>query len=249
MTGGMTVRLKRLWLLLMASAALFAIWSLVGVLADLAAFRGRVWVETWSHQATIAQSEGQTFSPRQHDWDEARRYAEWSVRLAPLNADYLEGLARIHEARHIMAGLGATEARADREKAAMLYRHSIALRPTWPYAHAALAYTLLRLGDKDQEMEQALSDAARLGPWEPAVMEAVIDIGLDAWFRISPSARQVVSDTLLRSQSWNAGVMGQRHADRVWARVEVHHKQALACARLSMRDERNRERCDPANWK
>lgn len=248
MTGGMTVRRRRLWLLLMASAVLFAIWSLVGVAADLAAFRGRAWVETWSHQTAVAQSEGRAFSPRQHDWEEARRYAEWSVRLSPFNADYLEGLARIHEARYITAGLGDPEARADREKAASLYRLAIELRPTWPYTHAALAYTLLRLG-KDQEMEQALSDAARLGPWEPAVMEAVVDVGLDAWYRISPSTRQVVSDTLWRSQSWNAGAMGQRHADRVWARVEVHHKQALACARLSMRDERNRERCDPANWK
>ncbi|HCT40378.1 MAG TPA: hypothetical protein DF427_04215 [Moraxellaceae bacterium] len=248
MTGGVTARRRWLWLLLMAGAVLFAIWSLVGVVADLAAFRGRAWVETWSHQTAVAQSEGRAFLPRQHDWEEARRYAEWSVRLSPFNADYLEGLARIHEARYITTGLGNPEARADREKAASLYRQSIELRPTWPYTHAALAYTLLRLG-KDQEMEQALLDAARLGPWEPAVMEAVVDVGLDAWHRISPSARLVVSDTLWRSQSWDAGVMGQRHADRVWVMVEIHRKQALACAGLSMRDERNRKRCDPANWK
>jgi single-stranded DNA-binding protein len=80
-------------------------------------------------------------------------------------------------------------------------------------------------------------------------MEAVVDIGLDGWYRISPASRKVVSETLLRSQSWMAGEMGRQHADRVWARVEAHRKQALVCAMLPMKDERNRQRCNAATWK
>lgn len=240
---------NRLWLLPAMLLLVFAAWSLVGVVADLAAFRGKAWVETWSFQAIQAQARGEAYSPLESDWQEARNFGEWSVRLSPLNADYREGLAGIYETHYIMAPPGAPQARPDRERAVGLYRDSIALRPDWPYAHAALAYALLRLGNHDQEMERALTDAARLGPWEPQVMEAVVDVGLDTWYRISPAMREVVSDTVLRSQSWKAGTAGQAHADRVWGRVEIHHKQALACARLPMQDERIRTRCNPANWK
>lgn len=239
---------RNLWWLALVMAGLFAIWSLLGVIADIAAFRGKAWVEAWSHQAVQAQARGQLFSPLDEDWQEARALATLSVRLSPLNADYREGLARIHEARFMMAGLGAAEARKDREKAVALYRDSIALRPSWPYAHAALAYALWRAGGLQAEVEVALADAARLGPWEPQVMEAIIDVGLDAWYVLTPSARRVVSDAILRSQSWRAGDLGQRHADRAWAIVRTHRKQALACAMLPQREERIRSRCNPSGW-
>lgn len=239
---------RNLWWLAFAMAGLFAIWSLLGVIADIAAFRGKVWVETWGHQAAQAQARGQSFAPLDEDWQEARSLAALSVRFSPFNADYREGLARIHEARFMMAGLGAAEAREDREKAVALYRESIALRPSWPYAHAALAYALWRAGASHAEVEVALADAARLGPWEPQVMEAIIDVGLDAWYVLTPSARQVVSDAILRSQSWRAGDLGLRHADRAWTIVSTHRKQALACAVLPQSEERIRLRCNPSSW-
>lgn len=228
---------------------IFALWSLTGLIADIAAFRAGAWVEAWTFQMVSTSSPDASFAPRDSEWQEARALAGLAVRLAPLNADYRERLARVHEARFLMAPPGAVEARQEREKAIAQYRESIRLRPTWPYAHAALAYALVRAGGHDGEVERALASAARLGPWEPQVMEAIVDIGLDGWYWISPPTREVVSATLLRSQSWKAGDAGQRHADRVWARVEAHHKQALACTMLGMRDERNRQRCNPANWK
>lgn len=239
---------RKLWWLALAMTLLFAGWSLLGVAGDIAAFRAKAWVEAWSHQAGQAQARGAMFRPREADWQGARELAALSVRLSPFNADYREGLARIHEARFMMSGLGAEEARTDREKAVVLYREAIALRPSWPYTHAALAYALWRVAGPLPEVEAALADAARLGPWEPQVMEAVIDVGLDAWYVLSPSARQVVSDTILRSQSWRAGSLGQRHADRAWAIIRTHRKQALACAVLPQRDERIRSRCNPATW-
>lgn len=237
------------WMVATFAAVAFAGWSLIGVIADVAAFRAGAWVEAWSFQLVQAQARQELFSPRDADWLEARELGSLAVRLSPMNADYREGLARVHEARFLMVPPGAPEARQEREKAIAEYRESIRLRPTWPYAHAALAYALVRAGGHDAEVETVLADAARLGPWEPQVMEAIVDVGLDGWYWISPASRKVVSDTLLRSQSWKAGATGQRHADRVWARVEAHHKQALVCAMLPMRDERNRQRCNPVNWK
>jgi hypothetical protein len=230
-------------------AIFFAGWSLTGVLADIAAFRAGAWVEAWSFQMVQAQARQTVFVPPEADWQEAEGLGQLAVRLSPLNADYHEKLARVYEARFMMLPPGTPEAKAVREKAVIEYREAIRLRPTWPYAHSALAYALVRTGGHDLEVETALAEASRLGPWEPQVMEAVVDIGLDGWYRISPASRKVVSETLLRSQSWMAGEMGRQHADRVWARVEAHRKQALVCAMLPMKDERNRQRCNAATWK
>ncbi len=239
---------RRLWWLALIVLVLFAVWSLFGVVADVAAFRGKAWVETWGHQAVQAQSRGQLFFPQEADWEEAHSLAALAVTLSPFNADYREGLARIHEARWLMAAPGQPEAREDRERAVALYREAIALRPTWPYAHAALVYALARAGGREAEMEAAMLEAARLGPWEPQVMDAIIDVGLDGWYRLTPSARQVVVEVILRSQSWRAGALGQRHADRAWAIIRTHRKQVLACAMLPQREERIRSHCDPATW-
>jgi hypothetical protein len=237
------------WRAMAALVVVFAVWSLSGMVADIAAFRAGAWVEAWSHQLAQTQSRQSSFSLQDADWQEAHGLAMLAVRLAPMNADYREGLARVHEMRFITAPIGMPEAKAEREMAIAAYQDSIRLRPTWPYAYAALAYALVRAGGHEAEVESALAEAARLGPWEPQVMEAIVDIGLDGWYRISPASRKVVSDTLLRSQSWQAGESGHRHADRVWARVEAHHKQALACAMLPMKDARNQQRCNPINWK
>lgn len=229
-------------------AALFAVWSLLGVVADVSAFRARAWVDTWVHQAIQAQSKGEFFQPGSEDWQQAQHLGELSVSLAPFNADYREVLGRVHEARFIMAPLGDSGARPDRERAAALYRQSIALRPTWPYPHAGLAYVLYRAGGHNTEVERALAEAARLGPWEPAVMEAILDIGFDGWYQLTPAARQVVTAASVRSQSWAAGRAGEAHADRAWAIVARYHKQALVCSQLPLREERNRQRCNPASW-
>lgn len=236
------------WMLGVSLAVLFTIWSLLGLIADVSAFRAKAWVDTWIHQAIRAQSKGELFQPLPEDWQQAQRLAELSITLAPFNAEYREVLGRVHEARFIMAPLGDSGARPDRERAAALYRQSIKLRPTWPYPHAGLAYALYRAGGHDAEVERALAEAARLGPWEPAVMEAILDIGFDGWYLLTPAARQMVMATATRSQSWRAGRAGEGHADRAWAIVARHRKQALVCSLLPLREERNRQRCNPAGW-
>jgi protein-tyrosine phosphatase len=160
----------------------FAVWSLSGMVADIAAFRANAWVEAWSHQLAQTQSRQSSFSVQDAEWQEAHELATLAVRLAPMNADYREGLARVHEMRFITAPIGSLEAQASREMAIAAYKDAIKLRPTWPYAYAALAYALVRAGGHDAEVERVLAEAARLGPWEPQVMETIVDIGLDGWY-------------------------------------------------------------------
>lgn len=241
-------RRRLVWAAGALATLLFALWSLLWLVADLSAFRARAWAETWGHQSMQAAARGAAYEPRAEDWAQARADAERAVRLSPANADYHELLGVIHELRHPLAYIGDEAARPAREQALVHFRAAVERRPTWPYVRARLAYALLRLDRVDAELEATLSEAARLGPWEPPVMLAIVDIGLDAWFRLSPEARQVVSDTLVRSQSWAAGRRGQKHADMVWERVQAHRKQALACSLLPMNDERNRRLCHPDNW-
>ncbi|MDP2227279.1 MAG: hypothetical protein Q8J78_07350 [Moraxellaceae bacterium] len=171
------------------------------------------------------------------------------MKLSPVSADYLVVLARVEEMRYPLALIGDDDARPGRERAVQLYRDAIKRRPTWPYTYADLAYALMRLDRVDAELEAALVDGARLGPWEPEVMQAIIDVGFEAWYRLSPEARRVVADTLIRSQSpERAGGRNKKHADEMWERVRVHRKQALACGLLPMTNERNRHICHPDNW-
>lgn len=245
----MTVVRRRLaWYAGAMAALVFALWSLLWLVADLSAFRARAWAETWRHQAVQAAARGAFYEPRQEDWDRALEHAERAVWLSPVNADYRELLGSIYELRHPLAYIGDEQARSSREQALLHFRAAVERRPTWPFGRTRLAYALVRLGRVDAELEAALAEAARLGPWEPQVMLAILDVGLDSWFRLSPEARRVVSDTLVRSQSWNAGRHGLRHADMAWERVQAHRKQALACSLLPMNDERNRRLCHPDNW-
>lgn len=239
------------WLAIGVLALLFVSWSLAWGVADIAAFRARVWVEAWSHQVQQAAVKGQAYDPDPDDWEAARAAGERAVRLAPLSADYREGLARVYASRYLSTADGAAIALPFQEQALQQYRESIRLRPTWPYSYIALAQTLSRMNRFDAEFDRSLHMAIHYGPWEPAIMLAMTDMALDDLPRLSPEARQLVLDTLRRGQAWTSDASGNTvpYGDQIWARVAARHQQMVICSWLSMSDHQIRARCSPAGWK
>lgn len=239
------------WVMAACLALLFVLWSLAWGLADLAAFRARAWVEAWGHLAQQATVKQQAYDPLPQDWEEARADGERAVRLAPFSADYREGLARVYASRYLSTEDGAAIALPFQERAVAQYRESIRLRPTWPYSYIALAQTLARMNRFDAEFEYSLRMALHYGPWEPAIMLAMTDMALDDLPRLSPAARQLVLDTVLRGQAWTSDASGNAvpYGNQIWARVAGRHQQMVICGWLPMKDRQIRSRCSPAGWK
>lgn len=239
------------WQALALLVLMFVLWSLAWGVADLAAFRARVWVETWSYLARQAIVQGRSYDPAPDDWKAARDNGEWAVRLAPFSADYREGLARVYASRYLSTADGAAIALPFQAKAVAEYRESIRLRPAWPYSYIALAQTLARMNRFDAEFDDSLRMAMHYGPWEPDIMLAMTDMALDGLPRLSPASRQLVLDTVRRGQAWTTDAKGRKvpYGDQIWARVATRHKQMVICGWLPMNDPQIRSRCSPAGWK
>ncbi|MFN3586327.1 MAG: hypothetical protein ACK4UT_02375, partial [Moraxellaceae bacterium] len=165
------------WWLATLGALAVVLWSMTWLWAEWSAWRARGWTETWAHQAALAQKKGEDYAPDPAQWARVRVLAERAVWLAPVNADYQELLGSVHELRYPLAFIGDAQAQPSRELAVQYYREVTRRRPTWPFAWMRLAYALAMSDAPLPELEAALAEAARRGPWEPQVMFAIVDIG------------------------------------------------------------------------
>jgi hypothetical protein len=122
-----------------------------------------------------------------------------ALRLEPDNPHFVEQFARMHELQAIALAAGDPAARQALRQSAAAFRLAARIRPGSPYVWADLARVKLRLDDMDFEFYGALERAARLGPWEPAVQLAIVDIGLAAWSLLAAPARDWVVGALDRA--------------------------------------------------
>jgi hypothetical protein len=121
-----------------------------------------------------------------------------ALALEPSNPNFVEPSARLHELRALGLPRGGREARDGLRQALAQYREAAAMRPGSPYVWASIAMLNLRLRDLDFEFYSALEHAGRLGPWEPQVQLAMIDVGLAAWKWLSGPGKESVLGALDR---------------------------------------------------
>lgn len=107
--------------------------------------------------------------PTEAQWRAALPALERAARLDPDNPSHLEELARWNERYSLRLAPDDPAARGLLEDAAKNLRGALERRPSSPYTWANLALVLSRLGRHDAEFQQAVLNAARLGPWEVAV--------------------------------------------------------------------------------
>ena len=116
----------------------------------------------------------------------------------PSNPHYVEQVARLRELQAL--GLDARDP-AKREglrQSLAQYREAAAMRPGSPYVWASIAMLKVRLNDMDFEFYGALERAGRLGPWEPQVQIAMVDVGLASWSWLAKPGREWVLGALER---------------------------------------------------
>jgi predicted Zn-dependent protease len=105
------------------------------------------------------------------------------------------------------------------------FERAVDLRPTSPYAWAAIADALYRKGDTGARFEAALRRAAELGPSEPEVQRTVEDYGLATWDEIAPATRAAVERMV-------TGAM-RRDAAEALQIADRRGRLAVACRHLA----------------
>jgi hypothetical protein len=233
------------WMFVSSLCLLFFLLSLSAWLANIAAFRARVWVETWDNLVTTSLAKSRTYRPDDADWEEARWHALWATRLAPFNADFRETLARVYIAKQFDIPDGDAALLPMLTLAEEQYRKAIALRPNWPYGYIGLAYVLRREVRLDASYEQSMRDAVHYGPWEPMVLTSVVSLNIDVLHRLSPSTRTFVLQTLRRGQAWTQDSEGLPipYGDQIWHVVTSRRKDMLVCSWLRLDTPLLRQRC------
>jgi hypothetical protein len=136
----------------------------------------------------------------------ATKYYADSLGYVSDNPWSLEGLGAMDLAR-MRASTIPREALAVTRSARVRFRQALLQRPTSPFLWANLALTKLYLDEIDDELLTALRHADELGPWEPAVQQTVLFVGLAAWQDLDPGLRQTLARSIARGATRNPGQM------------------------------------------
>jgi hypothetical protein len=147
----------------------------------VAAVRGLADAHYTNARLTLTEGTSSNRGPRPEAVASAFASMREALALEPSNPHYVEQAARLQELRAL--GLQPRDpARLEGLRQSLAqYRHAAAMRPGSPSVWASSAMLKVRLNDADYEFYGALERAGRLGPWEPQVQIAMIDIGLATW--------------------------------------------------------------------
>jgi hypothetical protein len=138
-------------------------------------------------------------APKAENVPGAQAHLREALRLEPDNPHFVEQFARTYELTALGLDRNDPEAYQALRQSAAALRLAARMRPASPYVWADLALVKLRLDDMDYEFYGALQRAGRLGPWEPAVQLALVDMGLAVWWLLATPAKEWVVAALDRA--------------------------------------------------
>jgi hypothetical protein len=172
--------------------------ALLGLAAYSAGLRGLADAHYTDARLTLAESVAQKRAARPEELSVALASVGQALAFEPSNPMFVEQAARMQELRAL--GLPARDPgiREGLRNSLAQYREAAAMRPGSPYVWASIALLKVRLNDVDFEFYGALERAGRLGPWEPQVQIAMIDVGLAIWPWLAKPGRNLVIGALER---------------------------------------------------
>jgi hypothetical protein len=162
-------------------------------LADLRALEARILVNSW---------EAARRRPSAAQWQLAHERLREAREFDPGPPNYLEDIARLHELRGLPLKAGDRRAQDDLREALALQREAARRRPGQPYTWANIALLKARLAEPDGEFENALRNAALLGPWEPEVQLKLASTGFLHWDDLAPETRTALRANAARALRW-----------------------------------------------
>jgi hypothetical protein len=160
-----------------------------------------------------------------------------SLKILSGNPWALEHAGALDLAR-MRATIDPREALAAAQGAHDRFRQALLQRPTSPFLWANLALSKLYLDQIDDEFFTALRHAGELGPWEPAVQQTTLFVGLATWDRLDSELRRALVHTVERGASRNAGniyqiVKSYRRLDLVCGIKKYNDLSGLECNRAA----------------
>ncbi len=188
-------------------------------MAGIASYQAQAFLDSW---VTPAEE------PSSRAWSVAHEAAQRAVALYPVeNGEYLDRLGLVHSWQQFRQPYGLASAQASRSAALDAYRAAVAARPTWPDSWTRLAHAKLYLLQFDDEFDQALQQAAALGPWRVGINRELTEIGLTAWPQLDAAQQAAIIESARRAVAYNP-----TEARRTYQLAEHTGMTDLLCTRL-----------------
>jgi hypothetical protein len=163
---------------------------LIGLIIS-AGFRGLADINVQSAKKNLMRWEDNVKTLNKPEWTIAHDDISKAVRQDPLNPELLTLMANVLEWK-VYLDEGDEENNHYLRLALKNYRKAAELRPAWPYAWSQISLVKYRMGEMDHELQQAIENATKTGPWEPGVQQIIAEVGLSVWEELDFATREII---------------------------------------------------------
>ena len=163
---------------------------LIGLIIT-AGFRGLADVNVQSARRSLVLWESDVNALNNKEWTIAYDSVSKAVSQDPLNPELLTLMANVQEWK-IYLDKDDEENNYYLGLALKNYRKAAELRPAWPYSWSQISLVKYRMGEIDQELQQAIENATKTGPWEPGVQQIIAEVGLGVWEELDFAMREII---------------------------------------------------------
>ncbi|MGK0298271.1 MAG: hypothetical protein ACI9XC_001890 [Gammaproteobacteria bacterium] len=163
---------------------------LIGLIIT-AGSRGLADINVKSTQKSLLQWVNDVNTLNKAEWTIAYDRVSKAIDQDPLNPELLTLMANVQEWK-IYLDKDDVENNHYLSLALKNYRTAAEIRPAWPYTWSHISLVKLRMGEVDQEFQQAIEIATKTGPWEPRVQQIIAEVGLSAWQRLNTGMREKI---------------------------------------------------------
>ncbi len=163
---------------------------LIGLIIT-AGFRGLADVNVQSTRRSLVLWGSDVNTLNNTEWTIAYDSVSKAVSQDPLNPELLTLMANVQEWK-IYLDKDDEENNHYLSLALKNYRKAAELRPAWPYAWSQISLVKYRMGEIDQELQQAIENATNTGPWEPGVQQITAEVGLGVWQELDFAMKKII---------------------------------------------------------
>ena len=163
---------------------------LIGLIIT-AGFRGLADVNVQSARRSLVSWESDANTLNNTEWTIAYDSVSKAVSQDPLNPELLTLMANVQEWK-VYLDTDGEENNHYLSLALKNYRKAAELRPAWPYTWTQISLVKYRMGAIDQELQQAIENATKAGPWEPGVQRVIAEVGLGVWDVLEVDMRVII---------------------------------------------------------
>jgi len=163
---------------------------LIGLIIT-AGFRGLADVNVQSARRSLVLWESDVNALNNKEWTIAYDDVSKAVSQDPLNPELLTLMAKVQEWK-VYLDYGDVKNNHYLISALKNYRKAAELRPAWPYSWSQISLVKYRMGEIDQELQQAIENATKTGPWEPGVQQIIAEVGLSVWEELDFAMREII---------------------------------------------------------